>query len=179
MGQDENPGVMDLWQVDKETGEVHDGVLVLVPRRVRGLGGFVMLFQEALEAAAVDKEFGLNTHRVLNLLMARLDFENFIHVPQAEVARILGIDRANVNREMTLLTQKGLLVRGPKVGRSLTYRLNHKVAWKGRLTNLQKEVKNGLRVINGGLTPDERRKGFARAAADVEALTPPTDGPAS
>lgn len=67
---------------------------------------------------------GLQARRVLSVLLACQDVESWVHLPQSEIAEILDMKRANVSRAMRDLEQIGVILRGSKVGRSITYRLN-------------------------------------------------------
>ncbi|EIT2341618.1 hypothetical protein L1O22_004870, partial [Salmonella enterica] len=48
------------------------------------------------------------------------------------------------------LIEFGIILEGPKIGRSKTYRLNPQFGWKGTVSNHKKALKNGLSVIQGG-----------------------------
>jgi DNA-binding MarR family transcriptional regulator len=71
------------------------------------------------------------------ILLGKLDFENWIHVSQAEIAEILDMKRQQVSRAIILLEKKGILLRSPKFGRSYFYRLNPYYGWKGKSNKLQ------------------------------------------
>lgn len=133
--------VRRLQLVDTATGElVEGGVPVYVGGKVRGPYGrrFYMQSQEAIEAWAKDKELVGRPSRVLLYLLSRLEFENFIHLQQVEIAKALDLQPSNVSACMTLLEKKGILIRGPKVGgRSFGWRLNARWGWKGKVHNLR------------------------------------------
>lgn len=160
------PEIADLFQVDHKTGEVRDGVLVLVPKKKPNFGGFVMVWQaEALERLAMDKELTLSTHRVLWGIISRLDYENYIQLDQTKLGSELGLAREVVNRQLKLLVTKGILEKGPH----RTFRLCDRIGWRGKATNLAKERARrvgGLTVINGGLSA-ESVPGPADAGEDV------------
>jgi hypothetical protein len=135
-------------QVDVETGEVLDGgVLVYLPQRPKLKEGWCMTFQDALVKLAADRTIKGEQLRVLLFLMGRLDYENWIHVPQAEICEKLVMKPANVSRSIAALTAKGLLTRGPKLGRVGTLRLSLNVGWKGRVRTLREEQKRHLSVV--------------------------------
>lgn len=81
--------------------------------------------------ALANSGLGLEARRVLDILLAYLDFENWIHLPPAEIAAMLNMKSANVSRSMRDLEKVGVILRGPKVGRSITYRINPNFGWKG------------------------------------------------
>ena len=83
------------------------------------------------------------------LMLADLDYENFIQIAQADIAETLGMQKTNVSRAVRALLDVGVIFEGPKVGRSKTYRLNEQFGWKGTVTNHKKALKNGFSVISG------------------------------
>jgi len=122
-----------LHQVDMSTGEVlEDGFVAYVaPKRKNGFGTrWIAMAQEALNALA---NAGLNgqDYRVLMKLLAKLDFENMLVVNQAEIARDLTTQRQHVQRSMRRLIDLGVLLEGPRIGVSRSYRLNPQFGWKG------------------------------------------------
>lgn len=133
-----------IRSVDTSTGEILDGVAVWVGPKVRSPYGqrWYMQSQDAVLALATDKELAGRPLRVLLYLLARLDFENYIQVPQADISRALELHKSDVTRAVQLLEERGIIIRGPKVGRSYAWRLNPTYGWKGKARN--------LRVIQGG-----------------------------
>ena len=96
------------------------------------------------------KELTGEQFKVLMLMLADLDYENFIQIAQADIAETLGMQKTNVSRAVRALLDVGVIFEGPKVGRSKTYRLNEQFGWKGTVTNHKKALKNGFSVIQGG-----------------------------
>lgn len=136
-------------QLDSETGEIlSEGALVLVPRRTpHPYGdGWLAMRVNTIGRLTMHPGIGMQEMRVFGALLARLDFENFIHTSQAEIAEVTGIGRTNVNRAMKKLIEFGVLVEGPKVGRSRCYRLDAEAGWRGSKAALRTE----LRIIDGG-----------------------------
>jgi len=121
--------------VDMTTGEIVPAV-TWIRQQWKG-ERFVMVFQAAFEALAMDREITLDARRVLDYLFSKLDFENYILIPQTEIAQKLGMQKQNVSRAIQTLIQKGIILEGPKVDRSRGYRLNHHWGWKGALKNLR------------------------------------------
>ena len=80
--------------------------------------------QQFLEEFASRKDVTGEVLRVFLYLNARLDFENIIQVPQTEIAERLGLQPQNVHRAIKQLEALGVIIRGPKVGRSSSWRLN-------------------------------------------------------
>lgn len=146
-------------------GEMHQGsvLALVVPKRKNGFDeGWVAVAQNAYLALA-NSGLGLEARRVLDTLLARLDFENWIHTPQAEIAEFLQMKPSNVSRAMRELEQVGVILRGPKVGRSSTYRINPNFGWKGSAKNHVSAL--GKRMLERNMT-----------LIDGTASTVPADG---
>ena len=93
--------------------------------------------QQFLEEFSSRKDVTGEVLRVFLYLNARLDFENIIQVPQIEIAERLGLQPQNVHRSMKRLEELGIILRGPKVGRSSSWRLNPQAGWKGKVVHLR------------------------------------------
>ncbi|MEC8195744.1 MAG: replication/maintenance protein RepL [Pseudomonadota bacterium] len=141
---------------DHETGEVMEyGVAVIVtPKKKMGFReGWVAMSQGAME---VFKDIrSADQQRVLWALLEVLDFENHIQVSQTKICKDLNMAPANVSRSIKALHERGVLIKGPKVGRSLTYRLNPDMGWKGSAKQhnqaLQDRMKQAnMRVVTSG-----------------------------
>lgn len=143
--------VRQIRSLDVNTGEVLDGVAVWVGAKVRSPYGvrWYMQSQEAVEALARDKELQGRPTRVLLYLLSRLDFENYIHLPQTDIVQALDLDKSDVSKAVRLLQDKGILLRGPRVGKSFGFRLNPTWGWKGKVVN--------LRAAHGPEKPAARR----------------------
>ena len=103
--------------------------------------------QDPLIEIAKDKDLAGRPTRVLIYLLGRLDFENFIQVSQSEIAQELDLHRSDVSNCISLLHNKGILIKGPKAGRSYCFRLNPAYRWKGK-SDKAKELQWDL--IKGG-----------------------------
>lgn len=146
--------------VDTTTGEVQEpGVLVWVPRRAKDSPAFFMGYHEAFEKLATDKTIRGRPRAVLDLLFARLSWENYIAISQSEISKKLDMFQQDVSSAIKLLIERGILEAGPKVGRTATYKLNPEYAWKGREKNRKADIKRrltatGLTVVKGGTPVD-------------------------
>lgn len=142
---------------DASTGEVYDKAVLAVffPKRKNGFReGWFAMAQEALMTLARSNLSG-QTMRVLFAVLSKVDFENFILISQSEIAKDLSIDKGDVSKSITKLIDIKVLIKGPKVGRSATYRLNPEFGWKGSASNhkeaLMEQMKGrGLSVLEGG-----------------------------
>lgn len=136
-------------QVDTSTGEeVGSFVAVIRPKQKSAFQRHFTMNQDALKILA--KTLTGEQFKVLMILLADLDYENYIQVAQADIAESLDMQKTNVSRSVKVLLDLGVLLLGPKVGRSHSYRLNPQFGWKGTVSNHKKALKNGLSVIQGG-----------------------------
>lgn len=149
-----------VGQIDLNTGEVLNGyIAVLQPRRRNGfIGGWMAMAHNFGELMA--SLHGEELHRVTWALLTKLDLENWIRLSHAELAEELGMKRPNVSRAIARLVDLGVLLVGPKIGHSHTYRLNPNYGWKGSARRhrevLEERLRSrGLNVIQGGKNEGE------------------------
>ena len=163
--QGETMGSRRLGQLDLDTGEVMEGSLVYVAKRAPHPYGVNMMQvnQDFLAQFAARKDVSARTLRVFLLMASKCDFENWLHVPLTDVANELDIEKANVTRAIQQLEELGILLRGPKVGRSNTFRFNPNAGWKGKVHKLRPAMDRQFRSITGGKRDD------APTAAELEA----------
>ena len=127
-----------LGTIDLDTGEIFEqGVPVWVKAKVKWHEGFFMTFQEAVVQVATDKDMTHEMTRVWLFMLGKMSFENWITFPQIEIAQNLKMDKSNVSRAIRNLISKGLIIKGPKIGRTSAYKLNSKYAWKGKVKSLE------------------------------------------
>lgn len=132
-----------------DQGEIVGGfVAVIRPKQKSAFQRHFTMNQDALRILA--KELTGEQFKVLMLMLADLDYENFIQIAQADIADTLEMQKTNVSRSVRALLDVGVIFEGPKVGRSKTYRLNQEFGWKGTVINHKRALKNGLSVIQGG-----------------------------
>ena len=126
-----------LLQIDAFTGEMQEGFVAYIsPKRKNGFQrGWIAMNQiDALDALA-NANLGGQAYRVLLKLLAKVEFENFIVVSQSEMAKELGMKLPNFNRCLSDLAKEGVILRGPKVGRMGSLKLNPEYGWKGTAKN--------------------------------------------
>lgn len=173
-----------IGSVDLNTGEILEGVPVWVGRKsaftqMYGKGRFLIMAQDAMLIMATDRELTKQEPtRVFYYLCARLDYENFIRVPQTEICEALEMKKSHVSRAVNLLESKGIIIKGPKVGQSYAYRLNPNFGYKGdprgkviRGRFGSYEHSSGLEVINGGKTEQaqtQKSQGREPSQKDLE-----------
>lgn len=140
-----------LHQIDPETGEILDGYMAwIMPKKPNGFGqDWHAMANQAWDLIATSDLDGQD-FKVLATLMARLDFENLIQVPQVEIAEKLNMKRQNVNRSVKRLIEMEILLEGPRIGRSRSFRLNPNFGWKGSAKNHHEALKE--RMEQAGLS---------------------------
>ena len=122
---------------DQYTGEKLEGVIVYCGVKQNPYNrGWIMNSQEALKHVAKDKDIKGETYRVLFFICGILDFENWIQITQKEIAEELEMKKSNVSKAISLLESKGIIFRGPRIGKSYAFRLNPDFGWKGKVKNL-------------------------------------------
>ncbi len=132
-----------------DQGEIVGGfVAVIRPKQKSSFQRHFTMNQDALKILA--KTLTGEQFKVLMMLLADLDYENYIQIAQADIADALEMQKTHVSRAVRALLDVGVIFEGPKVGRSKTYRLNPQFGWKGTVSNHKKALKNGLSVIQGG-----------------------------
>ena len=156
-----------------DTGEVMEGAVLglFFPKRQNGFKeGWVAMAQEPMMMLA-KSDLGAQEMRVLFAVLAKLDFENFLLLSVADLAREIGMQRPNVSAAITRLEALGVLLRGPKAGRSSTFRLNPSFGWRGSASNHQKALKERMRASNiSGIVParDPNTVDFIDGRTDAE-----------
>lgn len=143
-----------IESIDAVTGEVLQGSMMFVPEKKKSAFGkdWFAMGQEALGFLAGHRSvLGEEGLAVFCKVASKLDFENFIQISQAQLARELGMSPSNFSRAMKRLASLDIIVKGPKVGVSQTYRMNPTVGWKGsakkHFSALQEAKAKGWAII--------------------------------
>ena len=156
-----------------DTGEVMEGAVLgmFFPKRQNGFReGWLAMAQGALMELA-QSDLGQQDWRVLAGVLAKLDYENFLLLSVADLAKEIGMQRPHVSTSITKLEAMGVLIRGPKAGRSSTFRLNPSFGWKGSAANHQKALKERMKASNiSGIVParDPNTVDFIAGRTDAE-----------
>lgn len=147
-----DPKTQERIAYDRDTGQVLRETLPPVvflgkPKtfnELYGRGAWWVMSDSLPDLMAFDKELSRQEPtRVFWYLVKRLDFENYIRVPQSEIVEALEIKKSNVSRAISLLESKGVLLRGPKVGQSYSWRLNPNCGFKGNPRGKVVRLHNG------------------------------------
>jgi hypothetical protein len=135
-----DPDTQERVAYDRNTGQILRETLPPVvflgrPKTFNALygrGAWWVMSDSLPDLMAFDKELSRQEPtRVFWYLVKRLDFENYIRVPQMEIAQALEMKKSSISRAISLLESKGVLLRGPKVGQSYSWRLNPNCGFKG------------------------------------------------
>jgi predicted transcriptional regulator len=115
-------------------------ILRILNQRLQVTGNrWMMTFQDSLIEIAKDKDFTSPAKTILFFLMGSLDFENYIHLRQADIVKELEMQKSHVSTAMKLLVNKGIILK-VKEGRTAGYKLNPHYGWKGQISNRNKEI---------------------------------------
>ena len=135
-----------LGMVDLDTGELLQGVSVAVPKpRRKHRERFMLLFQDTLCELAQDRKLRGESYRVLMVLLAELDYDNFLSISQREIGERLQMHQQSVARALQQLLERGVVIAGPKVHGQRTYRLGDKLGWKGSAVSLDEHRRRRLK----------------------------------
>jgi predicted transcriptional regulator len=122
----------NLELVDPDTGEKVGQTPFLTRKKANLEGTFIMMRQEGCLRLAKEKDLTGADRRVLDILWGNVDYENYIQIDQQAIANDLEMRKQHVSRSINKLIEKGILIKGTKVGRHNTYRLNPFYGWKGK-----------------------------------------------
>jgi predicted transcriptional regulator len=133
-----------IGQFNLNTGERIDGyIAVLQPKTKNGFKRHFTMNQEALDIISENLE-GAEL-KVLLKLLKYLDYENLIQIQQKEIADELKMNKSNLHRSITTLIKFGVILKGPKIGKSCSYRLNPNFGWKGTAKNHRKALDDRMK----------------------------------
>lgn len=101
-------------------------------RKKRTLGAnWVATFQSGLEWLSMQENMTGEQWRVFAFLMSKLDFDNYLRVPQRDICERLNMKKPNVSRAIKALIDFDVIIPGPMAGRYKTYRLNPRIGMRG------------------------------------------------
>jgi DNA-binding Lrp family transcriptional regulator len=126
-----------------------------LPKRHRRSFGreFVTMFTDALVDTAKAADLRGTDLRVLMYLMGTLGIGNRWQVfNQTDIAAEIGVERAHVNRAIKKLVERGVLIKGDKIGRGFAYSLNPVYGWRGTIEQHAAAIKSApkLKLVRGG-----------------------------
>lgn len=152
---------LEVHSVDAKTGEKLDYAVVAIAQKTPSAFGkrWIQMAQDPLTQIAEEIK-SVDQMRVLIMLISRVDFENWISVDQTEISQKLSMKPPNVSRAIKGLIEKQIVLKGPKIGHSVTYRLNPSYGWKGRAKGHREALRErmeakGLSVVPGTKKDDD------------------------
>lgn len=136
---------------NKDTGEIQDGVLMWVPKPRKNAfkTGWIAMANDAMGELLDLQLEGKLTQRDMQTLYAMLEvieLENYIRVSQKALAERLRMQPPNISRSVKALVANHVILLGPKVGTSSTYRLNPTFGWKGKTTRHQQVIDEEMKI---------------------------------
>jgi len=131
-------GEATVWPDD--AAQQPQTVYFVPPKNKKYSVRWLLLWQEPsdigvsmMEQATMEKPLTQTEYRVRDYLMGTLGIGNCVYVNQAEVARALRVERAKVCHAIRRLVDLGILLKGPKSGRSNTYTVSPAFCFAGAL----------------------------------------------
>lgn len=128
---------------NEKTGEFTPLIITAFTKKSKNafVGGWLAMSQTALEKIVNNKDLKLTDYRVFLLISSVVDFENYVLLSQVDLAEMLGISKGTLGTSMKKLVDLGILIKGPKFGRNVSYRLAPTTAWKGTAQKHVNEIK--------------------------------------
>lgn len=135
--------------INLDTGEILQGVYALVPkRRKNGFAeGWFSMSNTAMArllTMTMQRELTLRDLQVLYAMLEVLETDNYIRVSQKHLSQRLLMAQPHISRSITTLIKHGVILAGPKIGSSSTYRLSPKFGWKGSAENHHRALHNEM-----------------------------------
>jgi DNA-binding transcriptional regulator GbsR (MarR family) len=133
----------EVWAMNHETDEAERiGFFVYYEDKPKIRNqDFFFMFQKSLELIAKNDELNGADMRVLMLLLARLDFENYIRVTQKDIAAATKIRQQHVSSALIKLIKLNIIEKVAE-GNLRAYRLHPNYAWKGSIQSLKEEKRD-------------------------------------
>lgn len=100
-------------------------------------GHYFRMFQDVMLEMARDRELNLTDHRVIMVILGKLEFENYFKLSQQEIGVLIDIAQPNVSKSLQKLEHKGFIQCVSIEGRKKIYVFNPYLAFKIKAKNLQ------------------------------------------
>ena len=132
-------GEASCWPLD-DPSQPPQTVYFVPPKNKKYPARWLLLWQDPseigvsmVEQAKMEKPLTQTEYRVRDYLMGTIGIGNCVYVNQAEVARELNLRRPKVCEAIQRLVALGILLKGPKSGRSNTYTVSPAFCFAGSL----------------------------------------------
>ena len=143
-------GRASVWP--EEDGQAPQIVYFQPPKNKKHDARWLLLWQDGsdigvsmTEQAEMERPLTQTEYRVRDWLMGTIGIGNYVHVNQAEMARRLRIDKKNASMAIKRLIELGILIQGPKSGRSNTYMVSPAFCFSGGIENGIKSRKETIK----------------------------------
>lgn len=133
---------MGFSVVNDKTGEIVFNNAFILPQKAKIKEGFMMIFQEAFETYSKDKSISGAKRRVLEFLLAKMDYENEVYETQRDLAEELETTQQEISKSVRSLEEAGYIKIIPTKGTVYIYRINPNLAWKGSTKNREKALED-------------------------------------
>lgn len=143
----------------EEDGQAPQTVYFTPPKAKNYNIRWLLLWQDESEIGASiveqakSKDMTLTDYRVRDFLMGTIGIGNYVFVNQSEVARKLSVHKVTVCESIKRLCEMGILVKGPKSGRSNTYMVSPAFCFAGGLGNGIKARKEAIKNHKAKVLP--------------------------
>lgn len=139
--------------IKKQLGE-DVAVSVSIRRKIAKTPDFVMIYQE-IGKKVLEGTISLSTSKVFFYLVMNIDFENFIGIDLKSISENIKMPLPTVKKTMRELKEIGILIsiKDNFDTRRNIYRLNPVVAWKGKVNNRTKAIKENPAQVK--MFPDD------------------------
>ena len=98
-----------------------------------------------MEQAQNEKPLTQTEYRVRDMLLGSIGLGNWAIVNQAEIARRIRVNRADVSKAIKRLRELGSVLQGGQLGRNNQYRISPAFCFKGSIGEGQKLVKEAIK----------------------------------
>lgn len=147
-------GLATVWPEDSEQAPIH--AYFTPPSKKRYNTKWLLLWQgdtgidmSLQEQAKMQDPLTQTEYRVRDWLIGEIGIGNYVFVNQAECGRQLRIARTHVSAAIKRLISLGILLKGPKSGRSNTYMVNPAFCFSGALNNGIKQRNEAIKQARG------------------------------
>ena len=103
-----------------------------------GWSQHVLLFQRAVDTLARGRHLSKDGWRVMAYLLGRLDWDNWLVIPQWQIVKALDMHQPNVSRAIRQLCAEGVLMQAAPPAPRTAYRLSADFAYRGQYNGWQK-----------------------------------------
>lgn len=143
-------GLASVWPENEDQSPAT--VYFQPPRRKSYPAKWLVIWQDVseigvsiMEQAKSERPLTQTEYRVRDWLLGMIGIGNYVYVNQSQMARELRIPRPNASEAIKSLIERGILLRGPKSGRSNTYAVSPAFCFFGNLGSGVKERQQAIK----------------------------------